>query len=54
MYDFSTLYNTLPHNLIKNQLIDLIEHTFKHEVLYLACYAERAFFTAEKQYKNGN
>ena len=49
---FSTLYTTLPHNLIKNQLIDLIEHTFKREEdLYLACNAERAFFTAEK-YKN--
>ena len=53
-YDFSTLYTTLSHNLIKNQLIDLIEHTFKREeVLYLACNAERAFFTAEKEkYKN--
>ena len=51
-YDFSTLYTTLPYNLIKKQLIDLIEHTFKREeVLYLACNAERAFFTAEK-YKN--
>ena len=27
-YDFSTLYTTLPHNLIKNKLIDLIERTF--------------------------
>ena len=24
-YDFSTLYATLPHNLIKDKLIDLIE-----------------------------
>ena len=24
-YDFSTLFTTLPHNLIKNKLIDLIE-----------------------------
>ena len=24
-YDFSTLYTTLPHNLIKDKLIDLIE-----------------------------
>ena len=22
-YDFSTLYTTLPHNLIRNQLVDL-------------------------------
>ena len=44
-YDFSTLYTTLPNNLIKKQLINLIEHTFKREeVLYLACNAGRAFF----------
>ena len=24
-YDFSTLYTTLPHNLIKDRLVDLIE-----------------------------
>ena len=27
-YDFSTLYTTLPHNLIKEKLFDLIEWTF--------------------------
>ena len=27
-YDFSTLYTTLPHNLIKDTLIDLIERSF--------------------------
>ena len=27
-YDFSTLYTTLPHNFIKDKLIDLIERTF--------------------------
>ena len=53
-YTFSTLYTTLPHNLIKKQLIDLNEHTFKREeVVYLAYNAERDFFTAEKEkYKN--
>ena len=30
-YDFSTLYTTLPHNLIKEKLINLIEWTFKRE-----------------------
>ena len=30
-YDFSTLYTTLPHNLIKDKLIDLIERTFQRE-----------------------
>ena len=45
-YDVSTLYTTLPHNLIRNQLVDLIENTFRREeVLYLAytCNEERAF-----------
>ena len=28
-YDFSTLYTTLPHNLIIEKLLDLIEWTFK-------------------------
>ena len=27
-YDFSTLYTTLPHDLIKEKLLDLIERTF--------------------------
>ena len=27
-YDFSTLYTTLPHNPIKEKLLDLIERTF--------------------------
>ena len=27
-YDFSTLYTTLPHNLIKEKLLDLIKRTF--------------------------
>ena len=43
-YDFSTLYTTLPHNLIRNQLVNLIENTFRREeALYLACNEERAF-----------
>ena len=37
-YDFSTLYTTLPHNLIKEKLINLIEWTFKREGSpYIAC-----------------
>ena len=39
LYDFSTLYTTLPHILIKEKLLDLIERTFykKEGKLYLAC-----------------
>ena len=38
-YDFSTLYTSLPHNLIKEKLINLIEWTFKREGSpYIACF----------------
>ena len=51
-YDFSTLYTTLPHNLIRNQLVDLIENTFRREeVLYFACNEERAFVASEEHKK---
>ena len=47
-YDFSTLYTTLPHNLIKEKLLDSIEWTFKRALknygsLYLAC-NDKGFF----------
>ena len=36
-YDFSTLYTTLSHHLIKDKLIDLINRTFIREnTQYLA------------------
>ena len=48
-YDFFTLYTTLPHNLIKEKLTELIEQTFNREgSLYLACYDKKAFFTSEQ------
>ena len=46
-YDFSTLYTTLPHNLIKDKLVDLIEIIFQREgFLYIACNDRHAFFTS--------
>ena len=43
-YDFSTLYTTLPYNLIKDKLVDLIERTFQREgSLYIACNDKNAF-----------
>ena len=49
----STIYTTLPHNLIRNQLVDLIENTFRcEEVFYLACNEERAYFASEEHKKN--
>ena len=52
-YYFSTLYTTLPHNLIKEKLLDLIERTFykKEGKLYLACNDKKAFFTSKDHYK---
>ena len=53
-YDFSTLYTTLPHNLINEKLTLLIEQTFNREgSLYLACNDKNAFLTSEqpKRYK---
>ena len=53
-YDFSTLYTTLPHNLIKEKLTELIEQTFNREgSLYLASNDKNVFYTSKqpKRYK---
>ena len=51
-YNFSTLYTTLPHDLITSQLVNLIKNTLRREeVLYLACNDECAFFASE-EHKN--
>ena len=42
-YDFSTLYTTLSHNLIKEKLTELIEGS-----LSLDCNEKRAFFISEQ------
>ena len=47
-YDFSTLYTMLPHHLVKDKLIDLIEL-----IRFLACNDQCAFFTSDV-YKNYN
>ena len=48
-YDFSTLYTTLPHKLIKDKLIDLIEITFQREGSpYLSCSDRNAFLLQKK------
>lgn len=45
-YDFSTLYTTLPHDLIKLQLTKLIQKAFAREKsIFLACRPGKAFFT---------
>ena len=54
-YDFSTLYTTLPHNLIKEKLTELIEQTFNREgsLIWLVMIKMPFFFTSEqpKRYK---
>ena len=47
-YDFSTLYTTLPHDMIKDKLSKLIIKTFgREDKKYLACNADHAYFTNE-------
>ena len=55
-YDYSTLYTTLPHNLVKEKLLDLIERTFyeKECELYIACNDKKAFFTSADHYRGYN
>ena len=43
-YDFSTLYTTLPHNLIKEKLTELIEQTFKRGAHFIWLVMIKVFF----------
>lgn len=48
-YDFSTLYTTLPHYLIKQKFSDLIKWFFdKSDGKYICCNKEKSFFSNEK------
>ena len=51
-YDFSTLYTTLPHNLIRNQLVDLIENTFRREELFIWPAMKNVLFSLLKNIKD--
>ena len=51
-YDLSTLYTTLPYNLIKHKLIDLIERTFQREGSPYLAYNDRNAFLLQKNLKN--
>ena len=45
---FSTLYTTLPHSLVEDRLVYLIERTFQRESsLYIACSDGGAFFASD-------
>ena len=52
--DFSTLYTTLPHNLIKEKLLDLIQWTFKRALKTMVHFiwpvmTEKLLFTSSDQ-----
>lgn len=48
LHIFSTLYTTLPHNLIKEKIVDLIERVFQREgSLQIECNGMRAFFSSK-------
>ena len=52
--NFSTLYTSLPHHLLKDKLVNLINRTFiRKNTHYLACNEECSFFTPDV-YKNYN
>ena len=51
-YDFFTLYTTLPHNLIKDKLIDLIERTFQREGSPYLAFRKEMHFLLWKNLKN--
>ena len=51
-YDFSTRFTTLPLNLIKEKLIDLIEKTLKREGSPYLAYNDRNAFLLQKNLKN--
>ena len=50
-YDFTTVYTTLPHNLIKGKLTELFERTINREVsLYLPSNEKNVFFFTSGQH----
>ena len=51
-YDFSTLYTTLPHNLIKDKLIGLIERPSREKALFTLHVMTEMFFLTSKKPKN--
>ena len=54
-YEFSTLYTTLPHNLINENNTELIEQTFNRKgSLYLACNDKNASFLLNNLNDNMN
>ena len=51
-YDLSTFCTTLPHNLIKDKLIDLIERTFQRDNSHYLAYNDRNTSLTSEKSKN--
>ena len=51
-YDFSTLYTTLPHNLIQDKLINLIEKPSREKALPTLHVMTEMHFLLQKNLKN--
>ena len=51
-YDFSTLYTTLPHNLIKDKLIDLLKVPSREKALLTLHVVTEMHFLLQKNLKN--
>ena len=53
-YNFSTLYTILPHNLIKDKLVDLIDRISKGKALFILLVMIRMLFFTSDAVKNYN
>ena len=49
-FDFSTLYTSLPHDLIKSKLLSLIKWCFKRELTTYLCTSDTTGFYSNKEY----
>ena len=51
-YDFSTLYSTLPHNLIKDKLLILLKEPSREKALLTLHVMTEMYFLLQKNLKN--
>ena len=51
-FDFSTLYTSLPHDLIKAQVLSLVKWCFNRESKTYLCTSDKAGFFSNKKYNS--
>ena len=49
-FDFSTLYTSLPHDLIKSKVLSLVKWCFNRESKTYLCMSDKAGFFSNKKY----